>query len=263
MGKTVVVLTLMLPALFFPGCNVDRGKAALRVTAEPEATVFLDGEHIGKTPLTKEDLPTGRKTLRFVREDASWTQEVEFSSGAWTMVSHRFALIEEEEATEIVTVTRGEGMILTSVPDGAKVVVDESRVGATPLSLPNTAPGPHSVRLEKEGYEDRSIMGLHVEKGFATNVFMQLPRLGQPALQNGLQKDASMSAVPKQEVRILETGTGWLRVRSTPSLSGSEIAKVDTASMLELLEEKEGWVKIRLQDGGEGWVSSQFVEVVS
>ncbi|MDP3724675.1 MAG: PEGA domain-containing protein [bacterium] len=262
MGKTFVVLALFFPAFFLPGCNFEGGKAALRVTAEPEATVFLDGEHVGKTPLSKEGLPTGRKTLRLVREDAAWTQEVEFIGSVWTMVAHRFAPAPEEEATEIVTGTRGEGMILTSVPDGAKVVVDEEQVGMTPLSLPTAALGPHSVRLEKEGYESRSIVGLHVEKGFATNVFMQLPRLGQPPSKSELPKEASVSAVQKQEVRVLETATGWLRVRGSPSLSGVEIAKLTTGDTVPLLEEGDGWVKVKLEDGTDGWVSQQFVEIL-
>lgn len=260
MGKTAIVLTLIFPAFFFSGCNFVTGKAALRVTAEPEATVFLDGEHVGKTPLTKEGLSPGRKQLRLVREESAWTQEVEFVSGAWTMVSHRFALAPEEEATEIVTGTVGEGMILTSLPDGAKVMVDEESIGMTPLSLPTATPGPHSVRLEKEGYEARSIVGVHVEKGFATNIFMQLPRVGQSSLKSELPKETSVSAVPARQVRVLETGTGWLRVRSSSSLSGSEIARVDTGQMIPFLEERDGWVKIKLEDGREGWVSSQFVE---
>lgn len=64
----------------------------------------------------------------------------------------------------------------------------------------------------------------------------------------------------KAQVEILPTGTGWLRVRSGPGLGNTEITKVNVGDKFDLLSEEAGWSKIKLSDGTEGWVSSQYVK---
>jgi hypothetical protein len=58
---------------------------------------------------------------------------------------------------------------------------------------------------------------------------------------------------------IKETGMGWLRVRSLPSLSGEEVTRVDVGLTFSVLEEQTGWVKIKVSADSEGWVSSDYV----
>ena len=65
---------------------------------------------------------------------------------------------------------------------------------------------------------------------------------------------------------ISPTGTGWLRVRSEPVIDGTnenEIAKVDVGEKFPYLEEKNGWVKIKLTTGKTGWVSGTFIKKVT
>jgi len=65
-----------------------------------------------------------------------------------------------------------------------------------------------------------------------------------------------------RRVSILPTGTGWLRVRSTPGFSGVEVAKVDVGDEFPVIEESGSWVKIKVDDETEGWVSGVYVEEV-
>ena len=65
-----------------------------------------------------------------------------------------------------------------------------------------------------------------------------------------------------KQAKIKTTPTGWLRVRSEPSLDGTEITRVDTGGIYRVLEEQTGWVKIRVSDTSEGWVSADYVELV-
>lgn len=58
---------------------------------------------------------------------------------------------------------------------------------------------------------------------------------------------------------IRQTPTGWLRVRSTAGLNGTEIARVDVGAKYEILEEAQGWVKIKVSDTVSGWVSAEYV----
>jgi hypothetical protein len=71
-------------------------------------------------------------------------------------------------------------------------------------------------------------------------------------------KNAFVPPKPKVMVKILPTPTGWLRVRAGAGLNHEEVAKVNQGESYELLEEASGWSKIKLSDGKEGWVSSQY-----
>ncbi len=65
-------------------------------------------------------------------------------------------------------------------------------------------------------------------------------------------------------VQIRQTTTGWLRLRSTPNgVENNEIGRVSSGERFYQVDNaNNGWIKIRLNDGTEGWVSLQFVEYV-
>jgi len=94
-----------------------------------------------------------------------------------------------------------------------------------------------------------------------------LPEITPPA-GSGETPSAPTEAAAKPGVyaEVLATGTGWLRVRSEPVIDGTnenEITKVDVGEKFPYLEEKSGWVKIKLPDGQIGWVSGTFVKKVT
>lgn len=61
-------------------------------------------------------------------------------------------------------------------------------------------------------------------------------------------------------VEIKPTETGWLRVRSTPSGAASELTRVSAGERYyQTGDEGNGWIKIKLNDGREGWVSRQYL----
>ena len=61
-----------------------------------------------------------------------------------------------------------------------------------------------------------------------------------------------------KKVTILDTPTGWLRVRSEPSTAGTEVAKVDPGKEFPFLEEDGEWYKIEYASGQIGWISSEY-----
>ena len=63
------------------------------------------------------------------------------------------------------------------------------------------------------------------------------------------------------QATILDTGLGWLRVRDEPGLNGTELTKVNVGEKYEVLEEQSEWVKIKISDDVEGWVSSTYVDI--
>lgn len=67
----------------------------------------------------------------------------------------------------------------------------------------------------------------------------------------------------KSQVKILETPTGYLNVRTKPSVVGGEvIGRVQPDQIYEYIEEKDGWYYIVIADEEEGWVFNQYVEVI-
>lgn len=59
-------------------------------------------------------------------------------------------------------------------------------------------------------------------------------------------------------VTVLDTPTGFLRVRSGPG--GKELGKLDPGKKYPVLEAKSGWLNILLDDGTSGWVSGKYTD---
>lgn len=63
-------------------------------------------------------------------------------------------------------------------------------------------------------------------------------------------------------VTILDTPTGWLNVRTSPSTSSEVVKKVNPGDSFKFLEaDDNGWEKIELDDGETGWISSKYAKL--
>ena len=61
-----------------------------------------------------------------------------------------------------------------------------------------------------------------------------------------------------------ELGAGYvtataLNVREEPTTDGAVLTMLQRGASLELIEEKEGWYRVRVASGQTGWVSAQYV----
>jgi uncharacterized protein YgiM (DUF1202 family) len=70
-------------------------------------------------------------------------------------------------------------------------------------------------------------------------------------------------AIKTVSVKIKQTETGWLRVRSQPNASGTEIMRVNAGETYSLVEEKTEWYKINLGNNNSGWISTKYAEKVT
>lgn len=84
------------------------------------------------------------------------------------------------------------------------------------------------------------------------------PRVSStPAPQSG-----TSGALEPPYVTILETGTGWLRVRSEPNgLVDNEVARVDVGDSFPHKDTQSGWYQIEYEPGNLGWISAQFARL--
>jgi len=124
----------------------------LKVASTPDgADVFIDDEHVGRTPLEVQVSPTPH-VVRIVRSGhRPWRQDVDPSlTPDVSAPLERIALASLE---------------ITSDPDHASVFLDDAYRGATPLVIPNIEAGSHALRVEKGHVYQPALKPIDLEAG--------------------------------------------------------------------------------------------------
>lgn len=268
------ILVFLLVTYFLS--QKDAGKGALQVTSIPQSSVYVNDKFIGETPLCKCDgaslLPTGDYTIRLVPNDSTFSntpfeQRISIHKAVLTVVDRTFGLGATSQGSVITLSQDPTGdsksgtLSVTSFPSGVSVSLDNNGIGQSPLTLPHIVESDHDLLLSKPGYKDKTIR-VHTVNGYILSViaFLAIDPNALSATASAAQSIASSSALPSvAKATILDTPTGFLRVRKDPSLAGTEIAQVKPGEQYPLIAEQNGWTEIKLTNGTEGWVSSTYV----
>jgi TonB family protein len=124
---------------------------SLKVTTDPDgASVFVNGEERGVTPLEVAALSLGSYEVRIARsgfEDESLHAELTPESPMTTLDVALRPVPKAEPPKPQVAYLR-----IRSVPPGARVAIDGKDAGSTPLDKMKVEPGSRVVRLVQEGY---------------------------------------------------------------------------------------------------------------
>lgn len=95
---------------------------------------------------------------------------------------------------------------------------------------------------------------------------MPFPATTTPAVATGtpvITPSSTPITTPKDSsLKVTATPTGYLNVRSQPSLSGTLLTKVYPGETYIYTEIKGEWYNIVLPDGSRGWVNAQYVQKV-
>jgi len=267
LAPLLIAVLIFFGVLFFLDRN--SGKGALQVTSLPKSRVYLENKLIGTTPFCACDLAqmldVGDYNVKLVPLDVNsrpFEEKITINKSTLTAVDRTFADDGSSEGSIIslssLTDKKDVEILVISLPDKANVFLDSNPVGVTPLLLGNVSESDHDLRLTRDGYRDKSVR-IKTALGFKLTslVFLGVNTdLSNPAM-------ASISATPSPAVAvanvlILNTPTGFLRVRKSNSISSAEIAQVKPGESYELIEEKDNWFKIKLTDDKVGWISSQY-----
>ena len=246
---------LLLATILF-GCNaVGTSKpAALQVTSTPESSIFLDGKHIGKTPFFSDQLKSGQYLLKITASEASYVDKITLTGGTLTVINRELANNFLAQSGETLWLDSGKrGLFVSSLPSEADIMVDGRLIGKTPFLLEKIEEGEHKIALIKGGFINRE---------FAIKASSKYQVVADVTLASEIAKNPQPSPVPVlsvENVRILATPVGFLRVRREPSLSAPEIGRVKTGDELEVVQETKDWVKVKF-DGKFGWISSQYTK---
>lgn len=238
------------------GCSAigSNQPAALQITSTPEAAVFLDGKHIGKTPFRSDQLKEREYLVKIAAGEASFTAKVNLKSGTLTVINRELNNNFLAQSGEILTLeSQGMGMFINSMPAGAEIIIDGKLMGKTPAQIEEITPGDHKVVLNEGGY---------IKREFAVKTSRDFNLVADVTLASEVAKGIGPSPTPlpqPQKVEIRETPQGFLRVRSNPSVSSSEIGRVKPGDQLEVIQEIKDWVQIKFE-GKQGWVSTQYTK---
>jgi len=257
------------------------GPAAISITSDPDGVgVKIDGRDVGKTPVLIEDIEAGTHDLHLSLENFETRKiNVKTADGYQLRISSKLALnpFPTGEVKEIDF--GGEKVTVYNLSPTDTLFVDAASLAKGIIYWTRTRGlGTAQIKLdyfvdaegkifdaEGKDFDPETFDGEQVE----TAAVGYLGNAGDEDLSD--QAKISLASLTKKilktpplvdKVKILPTGVGWLRVRSEPGLSGTEVTKINVGEKFLLLEEKTGWVKIKLADGGEGWVSSDYVEKI-
>lgn len=258
--RLFIVHSLLFIVLILSGCSAVgySDPAALQVTSKPEASVFLNGKHVGKTPFYSDQLKVGEYTLKITVSDADYVDKINLTEGTLTVINRELSKNFLAQSGENLSLINGKkGLFINSFPNETNITIDGRYIGETPYLIEDLKEGDHNILLSKTGYVDRE---------FAIHASLKYQLLADVTLASKIAKGIGVNqqepkAPEVQHVLVLNAPQGFLRVRLEPSLSASELGKVNTGDEFDIIQEIEDWFQISYE-GKLGWISAAYVEKV-
>jgi uncharacterized protein YgiM (DUF1202 family) len=219
----------------------------------------------------------------------AWEGKVNLVSGTLTTIHREFGTTPDKSHSyslsfEKLANSKDSSVSIVSLPPNATVSIDGKPQGFTPSNV-DVAPGPHVFSFTAPGYQDK-IVNAAVQQGYRLNLNLTMATMEivptptptpiatpSASLSPTPTKAVSITPLPKQAsssaamatpyVEILNTPTGFLRVRETPASNGTEIAQVNPGDKFAYKDsETTGWYGIEYLKGKWGYVSSQYAKLV-
>lgn len=255
-------MLLLFLVLVLSGCTAigSTEPTALQVTTTPEASVFLDGKHVGKTPFYSDQLKDKEYLVKLTSGEASYLEKVKLTPNTLTVIDRELNNNFLAQSGETLWLREGKGLFIISMPDEAGISLDGQLVGKTPVKIEDIEEGEHKILVSIQGYIDR-------EFSVKTNSKYQLVAdvtLASEAAKGTTSTAASSSSPSPQQpskVVVQNTPQGFLRIRKEASTSSTEVGRVNDGDQLEFIQETQGWIEVKFKDK-QGWVSGQYVKKI-
>lgn len=231
-------------------------KSGLKITSNPEAIVFINGMEVGKTPYQDENLSTGEYLVKLTADNASWQGRIKLTKGTLSVINRLLAPGIASSSGESLVLDKGIGAIITSNPSESDVEIDGKIIGKTPLSISDLVSGEHNIYLSRNGYIKKNInVILPPNAKLYINVDLAMAEVA-------LNSAPTPTVAVIQKVIIKQTPLGYLRVREAPSVASRELGQISAGDELVIVEEVPGWIKIKLKDNQEGYISTQYTQKI-
>ena len=154
-----------------------------------ESLVYVDEKKAGETPLIIKGLKAGEHKLRFKRGQAEKEIKIIVNPGPYAFCHLLLLMINMPEELLVPLVGEEKTLSLTTMPTQAKVYLNDSLKGVTPLVIRNLEPGIYRIKVIKTGYEEvrRRIifkdgykLNLRLRPAFGQDRFFLLPQAKTP-----------------------------------------------------------------------------------
>jgi len=261
----------------------DGSENTIRIVSEPsEADVYIDDSKIGKTPFSSSAIKNGDYTLKLVYPGYESSEaRINVQEGYTLNVSIKMfpypvnPVVRTFEDSENLYNISLDNPLVTSDPQSwvkgliywnttRGINIDD--VGMNKEKVFDFFIDYKGVIYDSNGNEVSTQEDLEKLKDAERGAYLGTVSSGEGVTEEArkaLEKLESLGTgvIKTASAKIKATPFGWLRVRETPSLNGTEIARVNSGESYKILERGEGWIKIRVSDTVEGWVSEAYVEL--
>lgn len=273
---SLITLVILVGTVFFVMGFLQPKPGGILVSTNPASSVYVNGTLVGKTPF-KGAYKSGEITIKLVPEDNGanllpFETRLTLAPGIQTVVRREFGPSEDLSSGDITSFDKGNtketGLVVVTTPENAQISLDGVPRGFAPYKTLLISPAQHQITIKASGYVDR-VMTSNTIEGYKLTIFAKLAKGGDdPSV---LLSTATPAPVAKTYILIMQTPTGFLRVRTEPGSTGEEIAEVKPGSKYLFLQEDSAthWYKIQYEDpqpglpnGITGWVSNQFAKKV-
>lgn len=138
--KQIKILSGKLNTLHF---NLDPKIGRLRVDSDPQgASVYLENEYIGSTPVEKSEIRTGFYKLELKEDD-------------FLDVNKQIHIKEDETTSIFKNLQLQKSFSFNTEPSGAEVYIDDKYKGKTPVNV-NIRPDNQKLKIVKKGFRTYS-----------------------------------------------------------------------------------------------------------
>ena len=272
---TPILLAIAIFVVIFIVVNKNTGKGALQVTSAPISKVYLDNKLIGQTPLCKcevnDMIAAGVHSVRLVPVQGdleAFEEKITITSSVLTVIDRTFGPGASSQGSVIsltpISDKKDAQLLVVSFPNKSQISLDSNPSGTSPLLLKNLTVSDHEIKLTKDGYKDKTLK-IRTVSGYKLEalVFLGVNLATATATASALPSPPpSVSPTPAVSVKvlILNTPTGFLRVRQDATIAANQIGTVNPGEKYDLVAEKPGWFEIKLTNGQTGWISSQYAQ---
>ena len=253
--------------------------ASLAVFGNPEgAEIRLDEEFLGTAPVSSDKVSVGDHAVKISKQGYK-TRSIKVKVQEGYKLSIKFQLFLVPGTTEVAALAFPQEARYTirdfSSSDPLLYSDTKGWVRGLVYFLGQADPAPSGSRPSDYYFDYQGRIfdqaGFKVAEGSEITGLakLSLGYLGRRS-DGGITEEAKASIltfadkalISQHLVEILPTGTGWLRVRANPSLSGQEVSKVNVGEKITLLSEQGSWYQVKLSDGKTGWISAAFAKKI-
>ncbi|OGY47271.1 MAG: hypothetical protein A3J62_02575 [Candidatus Buchananbacteria bacterium RIFCSPHIGHO2_02_FULL_38_8] len=276
----ILIIFIIIFAVYYLILSAKAKTGILKILTIPKTTVYLDGKASGNSPF-EQTLKKGEYLVKVsatetATESAIWQGKVNINEDTITFIERQLGTSDITSSGIILEMAKidtknNTGVIeVESEPGGSIVSLDNIEQGITPMTMRNIESGDHELTLYNPGFIKRT-QKVKIASNYRLTAMFKLavdPNY-QPININLTPTPASPSGQlnsnpQSQTITILDTETGWLRVREDPTTTASQSALVNPGQQFLIIENnKLGWYKIEYEKGKFGWISARYTKIIT